>query len=653
MTFFLTGTAIIAASGIVSFFFNEKHKAIAVSVLSGFGAAMTSAACIPVVFSGGRETLQAGAAVFGMDPLTAFFAVIISVMGFFSAVYSTTYMRRYLNTGASFSSHYFFLPVLIASMLMVTASRDAVSFLFSWEIMALTSFFLVIFDSRKKEVYEAGIYYLVMSHISVALLIAGFAVSGGNGLTFDDIKMTLTMHAGLAVPVFVLFFLGFAIKAGIVPLHTWLPSAHPAAPSHISGLMSGVMIKMGIYGIMRFMLVTSANSMWIIYTMLILGAGTSIFGILFSMTQKDIKRILAYSSVENIGIITMGLALGMLGVAGGKPFMAFLGFSGALLHTLNHSIWKGMLFFGAGTVYDRTHTRDLEHLGGLGRKMPALSWLFFTATAAISGMPVLNGFISEFMIFLAMLEAVRSHSGPLMGAGAFAFFSLALTGAIAVAGFTRLYSMIFSGQENKASAAVPAGDNKTTVVVLSILGFGCFFIGMIPQEAVKLVVQPAMMLAGPQTDLSSFESLSKILRILSMIFIGMAASTAIIFAIKRAALAKKTAVESTWGCGYTAPDARMQYTAYSYAEPVLRIAEPFVEKQKEEVKAEGLFPAAASYNAKYSDVFEKHAVKKSGNASLEFFRVFSWIQSGNTQNYILYGLIFLVLSIIWAIAGGS
>ena len=309
---------------------------------------------------------------FVIDPLSAFFVIVISLMSFLGTLYANGYMKPYLNKGMNVSSHCFFLMMLIASMLMVVTVQNALFFLIVWEIMSLSSFFLVIFEGEKKEVIKAGIKYLIYMHLSVIFIMAAFVLLNINAesLSFGAFANYLHANPELANIVFLLAFAGFGIKAGFVPFHNWLPDAHPAAPSHVSGIMSGVMIKTGIYGILRFLLFVGLPSKMISYTVLVIAVISALYGVLYAITQHDIKRLLAYHSIENIGIIGIGVGIGMLGLAYGNPFVALLGFAGGILHILNHSIFKELLFFAAGSAYLRTHTRNIEMLGGLIKKMP-------------------------------------------------------------------------------------------------------------------------------------------------------------------------------------------------------------------------------------------------------------------------------------------
>lgn len=404
MSAYLTGAAVIAAGGLASFLFAEKYKPLVVALFSAAGAVLVFYSCA-VVFSAGAVS---GLSYFRLDGLSAFFALLTALSGVFACVYSGPYMKKYFGRGQGTASHFFLLPVLVSSMLMVVVSAHTVSFLFFWEIMALSSFFLAAFENSKKDVFEASIYYLVMSHISGVLLIAGFLLASGNSLSFDSFAAFLNGKTALSAAVFALLFAGFGIKAGLVPLHTWLPAAHPAAPSHISGLMSGVMIKTGIYGMIRLFYIIPQQGIQAAYMISAIGLFTAVFAGIYTMTQRDYKRVLAYSSIENIGIITTGIGVSMAGAALNLPVVAALALTGCLVHSFNHSLIKSMLFFASGEVYSSVHTRDMEHLGGLAKKMPFTAASFLTGSAAASGLPALNGLPGKLLIYTALIKDRKS-----------------------------------------------------------------------------------------------------------------------------------------------------------------------------------------------------------------------------------------------------
>ncbi|MFH1812143.1 MAG: proton-conducting transporter membrane subunit, partial [Pseudomonadota bacterium] len=346
---------------------------------------------------------------FRIDGLAAFFLLAIFVVALLATVYSAHYLDWVADTSRAAAGS-FFLALLVVSMALVVSAASIIAFLLAWELMSLSSFFLVLYHFEHDDNRRAGLIYLVYSQLGALVLMVAFAL-------LYSFSGDLILGQGAAVPesartwLFVLFFIGFGSKAGVFPLHAWLPHAHPAAPSHVSAVMSGVMIKTGIYGILRVTTVLDLATPTAAQIVVVAGAASGVLGVVYALGQHDLKRLLAYHSVENIGIILLGLGLGMLGLAHQRPALAVLGFTGGLLHVLNHALFKGLLFLCAGAVQHATHTLHLEELGGLLRRMPRTGFMFLLGAVAISGLPPLNGFVSEFLILLAGLRGVASLGG--------------------------------------------------------------------------------------------------------------------------------------------------------------------------------------------------------------------------------------------------
>jgi formate hydrogenlyase subunit 3/multisubunit Na+/H+ antiporter MnhD subunit len=334
-----------------------------------------------------------------IDSLSAWFILIINFTSITGVIYGSGYLKAFNHLKVNRELHWIFYILFHVSMVWVCIFDHGVGFLISWELMSLSSLMLVIFEFQNKSTLKAGINYMVQMHLSVVLLTLGFIwlyLKTGS-FNFGALAQLPLDHS--SVWIFVLLFAGFAIKAGFIPFHTWLPHAHPAAPSHISGVMSGVIVKLGIYGIIRIVMYLQHD--WLLFgeIILILSLITSLYGIANAALKNDFKQMLAYCTIENIGIIGIGIGAGLIGIGNKDLTMAILGFGGALLHTLNHSLFKSLLFFGAGSVYQQTHTRNIEHLGGLIKKMPITAVMFLIGSMAIGGIPPFNGFVSEFIIY--------------------------------------------------------------------------------------------------------------------------------------------------------------------------------------------------------------------------------------------------------------
>jgi formate hydrogenlyase subunit 3/multisubunit Na+/H+ antiporter MnhD subunit len=333
-----------------------------------------------------------------LDPLAAFFLLLIAISAVFTAFFSAGYMKMYQRSRYSLGGYYCALGILAATMLLVVVVQNALAFLIVWELMSFSSFFLVSFEHESPQVRRAGLYYLVAMQVGAAFLVAAFAWmhQAVSSLDFADFGAVVPTSG---MVLFLLFFVGFGTKAGFIPLHSWLPLAHPAAPSPVSAMMSGVMIKTGIYGILRMVMVLPPQGMVMAYAVLLVSLFTGLYGIMNALVQSDMKKMLAYSSIENIGIIGMGIGMAMLGRCYQMPGLIIAGYGAALLHLLNHFLFKSLLFWGAGALYTRTHTRDVESMGGLIHLMPITSLLFLVGTLGICGFPLFAGFVSEFILY--------------------------------------------------------------------------------------------------------------------------------------------------------------------------------------------------------------------------------------------------------------
>src|SRR5512140_3328792 len=443
-----------------------------------------------------------------VDGLSAFFLLVISLVAAAAAIYGPAYLGQHLATEppARTTVQTVALNVFVASMALLVCAGDAFSFLFFWEAMTLASYVLVVSETRNVESTRAGLLYVVMAHAGTALLLVVFLVLVGHAQAFDLGALRAAGPALDGPTRTLLFFLalaGFSAKAGVVPLHVWLPKAHPAAPSHVSALMSGVMLKVAIYGMVRFGLDLLAPASGPLppswgWTVLALGSLSAVLGVLYALQQHDLKRLLACHSVENVGLILMGLGLALLLArrGGAAETMGTLALAAALLHTLNHAAFKGLLFLGAGSVLSRTHERNMEELGGLARRMPWTAWLFLLGAAAISALPPLNGFVSEWMTFQALLLGGVRLGGGAGLAAAVAASMLALTGGLAAACFVKAFGVTFLGRPRSPHAEHATEAPPRMLVGMGILGAACLALGLLPGYAIRLLDGAVVDLVG-------------------------------------------------------------------------------------------------------------------------------------------------------------
>ena len=656
MSYFISGIIFILAGGLISLMFAENHKAKIVSVFSFLGTVLIVIPVVNIFITG--KILEKnfylpepiGKVFLIIDPLSAFFILIISVMCFIGIIYSIGYIEPYFNKNKNISSHFLFLTILICSMLCIVTVQNALLFLIVWEIMSLSSFFLVIFENERKEVLSAGINYLIYMHISIIFIILGFimfSIKSGS-LDFNSFKAVLESNQVFANGVFICLFVGFGIKAGFVPFHNCLPKAHPAAPSHVSAIMSGVMIKTGVYGILRILTLISLPTECISYFVLTISVITALFGILYATAQRDIKKLLAYSSIENIGIIGIGISIGMLGLTYHNSLVALLGFSGGLLHILNHSIFKEILFFCAGAVYKRTHIKNMEQLGGLAKKMPYTTSLFLIGSLAICALPPFKGFISEFLIYIALLKGFAINNIYTLILLVISIASLALVGSMSLLCFTKVFSITFLGLPRSEKAeAVKEDVSFIMILPLVLLAVFSLLIGLFPQFAIKIVLSPTIFILKNNQILNQILMPIELMKIISLSSFGFISLVLVIFGIRQLSFKnKKIDIQNTWSCGYQAVNNRMQYTGSSYVSPFLSMLKPFFIKHFDIKKPKELFPKEAHFKLNIEDIEEFYIINPLIRADERFLALFQWIQGGNTQQYILYGLIFLVLALI-------
>ncbi|MGE5707515.1 MAG: proton-conducting transporter membrane subunit, partial [Bacteroidota bacterium] len=421
----------------------------------------------------------------GLDPLSAFFLLPTLALSVLAAFYGTGYLKTEVK------GPWCFFNLLVATMALVLTARNGMLFLMAWVGMAIASFLLVTTEHERPEVQRAGWIYLVATHLGTAVLLLFFTILAqcAGSLDFSKIELLRTLPAN---ELFLLALVGFGMKAGFLHLHVWLPEAHPAAPSHVSALMSGVMIKTGIYGLVRTLTWLGAPPAWWGYLLIGIGLSSGILGVLFALAQHDLKRLLAYHSVENIGIITLGLGLGTLGVALHSVPMAVLGFGGGLFHVLNHALFKGLLFLGAGSVLHGSGTLELDRLGGLLKSMPWTGYTFLVGAVAISGLPPLNGFASELLIYAGAFHGLFTPSQALLPLAG--LVGLALIGGLATACFTKAFGIVCLGEPRQALP--PVHENRRMSLSMGILALACFLASFLALPIFKLLLPAIAPITG-------------------------------------------------------------------------------------------------------------------------------------------------------------
>jgi len=593
-----------------------------------------------------------GQFVVGLDALGAFFLVPVLGLSALAAIYGGNYLLAY-RTRKSLAAAWFFFGLFVASMALVLIARTAFLFLVAWEVMSLSAFFLVTFEHEKAEVRRAGWVYLIATHLGVAFLIAAFVLLGrlAGSLDFEAFRTMPTPSPAWAGLIFILALVGFGAKAGLVPFHVWLPEAHPAAPSHVSALMSGVMIKMGVYGLLRVLSFLGLPAAWWGLTLAALGLLTSLVGISLALHQRDIKRALAYSSIENMGLICLALGVALWGIARDLPLVAAFGAAAALFHIWNHALMKGLMFFAAGSVLHGTGTRDMERLGGLMRRMPCTGTLMMFGAVALAALPPLNGFVSKWLIYLGLLKVgLAAADGPALAA-LLAVGMLALIGGLAAVAFVRLCGIVLLGTPRDRAASHAHESSAWLIAPMVILVLLCLGAALFPGAVADLFARPLAQILGQNQgpDGNAMLSLQAPLLTLGRFDLGalglLALGAVAWVAWSRRAL--RTA-GPTWGCGYARPTPRIQYTARSFSEMLAEHLLPrFLRPRTERTAPVGLFPAASRFTSDDLDPVSEKIYEPFCARWAERFARLRILQQGKAHVYLFYILVMVVLALAW------
>lgn len=632
------------ATGVVSL---VALAAITVAVMAFMGQPVELVKFVTPFF--GEESLA-------VDKLSALMLIIISVASVATVLYSKGYVAGYLErySEAHISMHYTALVTLVVSMMLVVVSSGGFSFLFAWELMTIASFMLILFEADRQEVRRAALNYLVMMHIGFLFLVVGFVMlyNVTGSANFAAINAYYE-HANL-LPLFVILFIGFGMKAGLFPMHIWLPEAHPAAPSHVSAIMSGVMIKTGVYGIIRIMQVEElrADMLFTIgLIVLVSGAVTGLWGVILAAMQNDIKRLLAYSSIENVGVILIGLGIAAVGHAAGSPLVGMCGMCGALLHMVNHSLFKTMLFFSAGNIYSKMHTTAMNQMGGLAKHMPITAILMLFATVAICALPPLNGFVSELLIYIGMFNGVSNGYEVLYSVTG--IIVLSLIGGIVVLAFTKLYSVVFLGSPRSHHVAESTEVDSLRIVAMSIPAAFILIIGLAPQYVIIPISHVAEEVTNSVNTIA-VEHFAPTLESLSYVSIAFILVVTLLFFIKRRAQRNRTIAEGpTWGCGFTAVNTRMQYTGESFSEGLENIGKPLMKNTVDgrAVDKDEIFPLPHRYRIRHKDKVDSLLGRWWVQMMHRINEYVMRLRTGKVNSYITFALLFFVVVLILTLCG--
>jgi len=589
-----------------------------------------------------------------IDPLAGFFLMLLGAVSAGITCYATGYFRD--ETPGRLTLIVLQYHVFLASMAFVILADDAYLFMVAWETMALSSYFLVTTDHKLPAIRSAGFLYLLIAHLgALAVLLCFGVLHGGQGdYTFDALRAA-ELTPVWATIAFLLAFFGFGAKAGMIPLHAWLPEAHPAAPSPVSALLSGIMLKTAIYGMVRVIydLIGGVRWEWGMLV-LVIGAGTTLFGVLYALMQHDLKRLLAYHSVENIGIILLGLGMSMVFIGFGHPAAGILGLIAALYHTLNHAMFKGLLFLGAGSILHSAGLRDLNQMGGLIHNMPKTAFYFLIGALAISALPPLNGFVSEWLTFQTALQAPLLQNGVVRSLLPLFAAMLALAGALTAMCFVKVYGIAFLGQARAAPGAAPAHDaGNMERFGMAWLAAGCFVLGLFPTTFLLMLNRVGFSLTGGRLSDEALESswlwlvptateqASYSPVIFLLVIVG---ATLLAFVLVRRFYHGRVRFAAPWDCGYPEQTSRMQDTADAFGQPIRHVFEPVYLMQRHMPTADDPAPR---FSVKIEDRHWYLLYLPIARLAAYLSAKIGLLQQGRISIYLLYSFITLIALLVF------
>ena len=659
----------VAVGAIALFAWRQERAARMVAFIGSIAASLATAAAAAAVLR--ADTPVQGVLLlhdasqlsltYTLDGLGAWFLLVLSLLAVPIALFSLGYVahphfaHRSAVIGAGFNA-------LLGAVELVFVAADVITFLFAWELMTLATAALVATEHERRTTRRAALLYLVMSHVGTGCLIAGFLVlaAASGSLSFSTVLSGHVVAGPMRDGLFALFVVGFGVKAGVIPLHVWLPEAHPAAPTSISALMSGVLIKTGIYGLVRvgaFGLGVPSLSWGVCFVAL--GGISAVLGVLYALMQHDLKRLLAYHSIENIGIILLGLGAGMIGLTYGRSDLAWVGVAASLYHVLNHAVFKGLLFLGAGGIVLATGTRQIEQYGGLLRRMPWTGLFFLIGAMAISGLPPLNGFASEWLTFQALLYGFRGSTEPFVLllfpiGGAL----LALTTALAAACFVKAFGISFLALPRSPAAADARESPIVMLVPQALLATLCVVLGLLPGLVLRVLgrvmaplpgLPPRDVSQGPLGMASGLESFDRVVpAVLGLtLLVGAVAASALV-----SRLGTRARRVPTWGCGGELSPLT-EYTATAFSKPLMMIFGAVYRPTRQvEAMAEvsPYFPQEVRYRAEIEPTFERYVYAPLLRGVLRVANGMKVLQAGSVHAYLAYVIalvVWLVLLVWW------
>lgn len=630
---------------------NERKALFATNIVLLIGLALGLISTLSsALFSSAISSKNIFANWIRLDGLSIYFLFIIQLVAIPTTIYNLSYLQHYIEQKRSIKSFLTFYIILLISTQFIVIANQTILFLVSWEVMSMSAYLAMILEKEKEEVQLGSFYYFAAAHVLIFILYVMFFLlhHQTGSWYFSDYHLSFSAGAVVSI-IFILSFIGFGIKAGFMPFHFWLPQAHPIAPTVLSAFLSGVIIKIGIYGILRTFLFIKPVPEWCGWLVLSVSMISAILGVWYALAQHDIKRLLAYHSVENIGIIGIGIGIGFIGSANNLPMIEVLGFGGALLHLLNHAIFKSLLFIGSGVVYQNLGTRNIELMGGLVHRAKYIALLFLIGSVAISGIPPFNGFISEFIIYTGFFKTANELKNYYPILMLMFVVGLAFVGGLAVACFTKVNSIMFLGSERKEVKHFHT--SIYDYISLGIFALLCVVIGFYPQPFVGVVNKVIASSFVPGISSSALANIDWFY--FTVIFSSLAIGVFILYLIK-IKLEKKfgTRKSAAWGCGYENLNPRMQYTASSFADELNTIPKSVLVYHKKVEVSETAFPLQSKFESHSKDFVDSKLVLPSFNFLRSLVTRIGFLSQTDIRYYIAFILfiitIYSMIAFLWA-----
>jgi formate hydrogenlyase subunit 3/multisubunit Na+/H+ antiporter MnhD subunit len=646
--FFIVDCILLLLVGIIiavlndSFMLNRVgHSIIAIAMIAGFcfsvQAFLLAAPLNVALFTHpGVGTIS-----LRFDKLALFFLMLIQIGGIVTSIYGIGYLSHY-EQRRSLKSTIAATVILFFSMQLLIVANHVFLFLVAWEAMALSGYFGIVLEREKEEVQRGSLIFFTATHIGTLFLYLMFLLlhQQTNSWEFSTYAASST-HLLILPAIFWFGFIGFGMKAGFMPFHFWLPEAHPVAPSHISAVLSAIMLKTGIYGLIRLLTWIQPHGIFIPSALLIISCVTAILGIWNALSQKDLKRMLAYSSIENIGIIGIALSLMMFGIQYQQPLVIFLGLSGVLFHTVNHFVLKSLLFMSAGTIYHHYHHRNIEQMGGFLKAAPMLGGIVLIGSVAICGLPPFNGFASEFLIYRGLFEVSGSLHAYFPFFMLIAAVALAFVGGLAVVGFSKMFSMISLGTP-KTSLQQQFHFSPLFLTAFVVV------IGLFPQSIISMCVTIFNELFSPTQPLSWNSSVGTIQSV-GMVAIAVFVVVSFMMIAKRKYLDRRSRrISVPWGCGYNDMTPRMQYSGTSFSNEIVEIAGNVLNVENEIRLPKHSFPMQSRFRTTTKELVLYKIIMPALAGLSWFIDRFKWLQSGKIQIYVTFSIVVLLFYLFLA-----